>query len=120
MKKYFAALFGFFLVAAPALAQETTLINPLGGTSSNPGGTTSSLPQLIGVFIKFIVGFVGTLALLMFVWGGLQFILARGDAKKVGSGKQTMIWAVYGLVIIFFAYAIVSAITGALGQAGAA
>jgi len=56
----------------------------------------------------------------MFVWGGLKMILARGEAKAVQEAKQTMTWATYGLVIIFFSYAIVNAVTGALDKAGQA
>lgn len=111
MRKLFAPSLGFLLLALPALAQ-TNLPNPLG-----PSGQT--IPQVIGVFIRFIIGFIGSGALLMFVWGGFKFILARGDQKEVAEAKQIMTWATYGLVIIFLSFAIVSGITGALTSAGA-
>lgn len=111
-------------VTPPAAATEDTsgaikLINPLGGTEANPKGVTS-IPAIIGRVIKTVLGIVGSIALLMFIYGGFMWMTAAGEAKKVEKGKQTLIWATIGLAVIFFSYAatsfVINAITGGGGS----
>lgn len=57
-----------------------------------------------------MVAFSGTIALLAMIYGGVMYILAYinpGNAKK---GKEAMIAAIIGLVIVFASYSIVSLI----------
>ncbi len=65
-------------------------------------------PQaLIGRVIAAALGIVGSLALLMFIFGGFTWMTSAGSAEKVTKGKNIMVWAAIGLVIIFSSYAIV-------------
>jgi hypothetical protein len=75
-----------------------------------PPGGSGSIPQIIGRIIRGALGLSGVVALLMFVWGGAQYMLAAGNSEKITKAKQTMVWATLGLVAIFGAYAAVSAI----------
>jgi len=77
------------------------LPNPLGGTT----GTDVNL--LIGQVINAVLGIVGSLALVMFIYGGLTWMTAAGNKEKIQKGKDILIWATIGLIIIFSAYAIV-------------
>lgn len=91
-----------------APASTVTLTNPLGSVST---------PQaLIGRVINSILGIVGSLALLMFVYGGLIWMTSSGNQDKVKKGRDTLVWAAIGLVIIFSAYALtrvlISSVTG--------
>lgn len=81
----------------------------------NPLGTTS-VPELIGRLIRSVLGIVGALFLAMFVYGGVLWTTAGGDAKKVQNAKTTLINAVIGIMIIAFSYAIVSTILGFAGM----
>ena len=51
---------------------------------------------------------VGSLALLMFVYGGLTWMTASGAQDKVQKGKDIIMWATIGLVVIFASYALVN------------
>ena len=73
------------------------LCNPLGTNDAN---------ELVGRVIKNILGIVGSLALLMFVVGGLMWMLSAGNEQRVKKGKDILTWASLGLVIIFTSYAI--------------
>ncbi|MCX6793153.1 MAG: pilin [Candidatus Falkowbacteria bacterium] len=81
-------------------ASSTVLDNPLKGVTS--------VPQLIGNVITGVLGIVGSLALLMFVYGGFMWMLSAGNEKMVEKGKTTLIWASLGLVVIFMSYALVT------------
>lgn len=64
---------------------------------------------------QWILGIVGSLALLMFVYGGLTFVLSGGSAQAVDKGKKILIGAVIGLVIVFTSWTIIKFSMLALG-----
>jgi len=78
------------------------LTNPLAGTQSNEG-----IPLLLGKIINSVLGVIGSLALVMFIYGGATWMLSGGNQERVTKGKQILIWATLGIIIIFSAYALV-------------
>ncbi|MCU0680460.1 MAG: pilin [Planctomycetes bacterium] len=78
-----------------------------GDSLSNPLGDGTTPQKLIGRIINGVLGLVGSIALLMFVYGGFLWMTSSGNAEKVKEGKNIIIWAVLGMAIIFFAYALV-------------
>lgn len=70
--------------------------NPLGG----------DFFTIIKNATTIFLGFTGVLALIAFIYGGITWMLSAGEASKVQKGKDMMKWAVFGLVVIFGAYAI--------------
>lgn len=74
-------------------------LNPLGDTS---GGA----PELYGRVIRGLLGFAGVGALLFFIWGGIVLLTSRGNSEKVKQGRDTLIWAVIGIVVCFSSYII--------------
>jgi hypothetical protein len=91
-----------------ASADKVCISNPL-------GNKVTSINALIGNIIKGLLGVVGSLALVMFVWGGFQWMTSAGDAKKVTSGRDTMLWAAAGLLIIFASYGLVKFVITTVG-----
>lgn len=73
----------------------------------NPLGTTN-ISELIGRIIKEVLGVVGSLALLMFIFGGLTWMTSGGNEEKIKKGKGILIWAIMGIVIIFTSYSILN------------
>jgi uncharacterized membrane protein YjfL (UPF0719 family) len=71
-------------------------------------GEVTTVPGLIGKVIKAVIGIVGSLALLMFIYGGFTWMLSGGNSSAVERGKNILMWAAIGLVIIFMSYAIVN------------
>ena len=64
------------------------------------------VPVLVGDIIAYILGFVGVLALIMFVYGGITWMTSAGAAEKVKKGRDTLVWAIFGLAFVFLSYAI--------------
>lgn len=73
-----------------------------------------SIPGLIGRVLNAILGIVGAVALLMFVWGGFQWMTAAGNTEQAGKAKKTLVWASLGLIAIFGSYAILSFVISSL------
>lgn len=85
-----------------------SLPNPLEGSAANP-------QQLIGKVIVAALGVVGSLALLMFIYGGFVWMTAAGNQEMVTRGRNVLIWATIGLIIIFSSYAIVKFVFEGVG-----
>lgn len=70
-----------------------------------------------GVFRQItdtILYIVGIIAVVMLIWGGIRYVVSGGDAKKVTDAKNTILYAIIGLIISFLAYAIVRFVVNAL------
>lgn len=81
-------------------------------------GTCREANDLLQLIInqgKMIFGIIGMIALAAFVYGGFLMVFSFGSADKVKQGKDVMIAAVVGIIIVFSAYLIVAFILGALG-----
>lgn len=91
-------------------SKETCLSNPLGSIDT---------PQaFIKKVIDGVLGVVGSLALIMFVYGGFTWMMASGNQEAIKKGKDILIWAAIGLVVIFSAYAITNFIFKGIGAYG--
>jgi hypothetical protein len=78
------------------------LDNPLGDNAS------TDVNVLIGRIINGVLGVVGSLALVMFIYGGFVWMTARGNRDAITKGKDILVWAIIGMVVIFTSYAAVS------------
>jgi len=85
--------------------------NPLGNNSLSPN-------QLYGRLIFAFMGVTGSVALVVFVYGGFVWMTAAGNETKIKKGKDTLMWAVLGLFVIFASYAILRAVFETLQLAG--
>ncbi len=82
---------------------------------------TCGLPELVQVGInlaRIILALSGSLALLMFIYGGFTWLTATGSSERVDKGRKILIGAVIGLIIIFGAVTIVNFAQKALGVGG--
>lgn len=57
--------------------------------------------------LKIVFGVAGGVALIMVVMGGLKYINSLGNAQNVAKAKDTILYAVIGLVVCILAYSIV-------------
>lgn len=110
----------FLAVAAPVLAVQTPA--PAAGGGINTYGMEDpvgglKVPQLVARILNWVLPLTGSLLLLMFIWGGLQWFLAGGDKSKVEKATTTLTNAAIGMAIIIGAYIIVDNLVGKFGAA---
>ncbi len=109
---FFIALFAYFylsnniaLAGTAGLSQDTTIGQQNSGVVTlNPAVNVGSPQQFIGRIINSALGIVGSLALLMFIYGGFVWLTSAGSSDKVTKGKNILVWATIGLVVIFMSY----------------
>ena len=61
----------------------------------------------IGSLILLLIPLVVSLALLYFLWGLANFILAGDDKEKIEKGKSTMLWGIIALFVMVSVWGIV-------------
>jgi len=68
---------------------------------------TSKVNNLITTIINVFSVVVGIVAVIMIIVGGFRYITSGGDSTKVTSAKNTILYAIIGLVIVALAQIIV-------------
>jgi len=72
------------------------------------GSPNCTSPQLLmGKIINSILGVVGSIALIMFIFGGLTWMTSGGSADKIKKGRDMIGWSIVGLAVIFASYGLV-------------
>lgn len=82
--------------ATSASSGSTELPNPLGK------GTT--IESLIARIIEYVLGLIGTISLLLFIYGGMIWMTSAGSSDKVKKGRDIIVWAVIGMAVVFMSY----------------
>ena len=103
------------LVATPASAQIDAGIKAT-CTGDNCATDGASAKQKANSLVEDIINIfswiVGVVSVLMVIFGGFKYITSAGDAGKVTSAKNTILYALVGLVIVALAQAIVWFVLG--------
>lgn len=102
-------------LATPALlAPAVGAINPIADACA--GNSTSTIcthkNDNINTTIKIVVNallfVVGILSVIMIIVGAFRYVTSAGNPSAVTGAKNTIIYAVIGLVVAFLAFAIVN------------
>ncbi|HRJ06798.1 MAG TPA: pilin [Candidatus Saccharibacteria bacterium] len=105
----FAGSFAF--VSQPAFAGDVDPgqevkdgVQAAGGT----GARNNNLSGFIQTIINVLLFVIGAAAVIMIVIGGIRYVLSNGDSAQINGAKNTILYAVIGLVVALLAYAIVN------------
>ena len=67
---------------------------------------TLSISSTIGSVVGYVLSFVGIIFLVLMIYAGFTWMLARGNEAEVKKAKDLMFDAIIGLIVIMAAYAI--------------
>ncbi len=113
MKKNIVKLILFFLLfPIIVFGNESSGLIPCSGIDCELCDLFTLLANLISFLLITIVPPV---AALLFVFGGVKMLTAGGDAGKVNDAKKLMVSVVIGLVIVYSAHLLISALLSVLG-----
>ncbi|MBI2484626.1 hypothetical protein HYW18_00500 [Candidatus Uhrbacteria bacterium] len=96
------------------LSGSSTQLDTIGQNAGLSDAQASDLPTLIGNIVNVVLGVLGIVFVILVVYGGIQYMLAQGDPKKVEHGVAIIRQAIIGLVITVAAYAISNFVIDAL------
>jgi len=117
-------------VAMPALVHAadieaglncgTNLEVPTDGVENCPppsGDESSDINDIITLVINVFSVVVGIIAVIMIIVGGIRFVLSGGDSAATTSARNTVLYAIVGLVIVAVAQIIVRYVLGRVNTA---
>ncbi|MCC6404813.1 MAG: hypothetical protein IT405_00265 [Candidatus Yanofskybacteria bacterium] len=74
------------------MADPIKITNPIG---------VENLEDLLAVISDRLLEIIIPIAVLMYVWAGVNLLIAAGDPGKIKKAKDIMKWTTLGLLIIF-------------------
>jgi hypothetical protein len=101
-----------FIVAPTGVSYADAITNGVTATCPDTGCPTATVDSLVDDIINIFSWVVGVVSVIMIIFGGFKYITSGGDAGKVTSAKNTILYALVGLVIAALAQVIVLFVLG--------
>ena len=79
-----------------------------GLTASGASGTPGDLSTILTTVTNILLFLMGAVSVIMIIIGGFRYVTSQGDQTQMQSAKNTILYAVIGVVVSIAAYAIVS------------
>ncbi len=117
-----ALVLGLSFAVAPAAfaACNTSNLSLSSGADCAQGnGQASNLFAQGGVFqtiTNILLFLIGAIAVIMLIIGGVRYVVSGGDQAQVTGAKNTILYAIVGIVVAFLAYAAVNFVTSQLSS----
>lgn len=119
-----APLLGISILLMPVSASAW---NPFGGVDcsqagnsavcSSQGNTDNPVAGKNGLIVKvtdFLAVIAGIAAVIVLIIAGFKYVTAEGDPKEVSSAKNTIIYALVGIVVIVAARALIEFVVSSI------
>ena len=68
---------------------------------TGPGGVFQTITNVL-LFI------IGAISVIMLIIGGIRYVVSGGDSSAVTSAKNTILYAIVGIIVALLAYALVN------------
>lgn len=91
-----------------------------GINAANPGNVPTELfgnGSIFTTVVNVLLFVIGAISVIMLIIGGIRYTISAGDSGNVTAAKNTIMYALIGLVIAFLAFAIVNWVLGAITPA---
>ena len=94
-------------------------LNQLDAAGYDPAITGSTdLKEYILKIVNFALGFLGLIAVIIVIYGGVLYVTAAGEEEKTQKGKKAITYAAVGLLIVLGSFAFVNTIIKGAGGDG--
>lgn len=125
-----ASFLGLLVLAAPTVSAPTVLAAPFSVASSTGAAKSeicqglgsagasctsnqgSSISPVVSTVINVMSIIAGIIAVIMIIVGGMKYITSGGESSATASAKNTVLYALVGLVIVAMAQFLVHYVIG--------
>lgn len=105
-------LLGISLLAPVGVGAATTqteardsVCEGIGGCNNRPG--EKGVDDVVALVVNILSAIVAIAAVLVIVFAGFRYVIAMGDSAKISSAKDTILYAIVGLIVAALAQVIV-------------
>lgn len=88
-----------------------------GVACAQPTGSNGVLFGPTGIFTSIVntsLFVIGAIAVLMLIYGGIRYTISGGDEKAITAAKNTILYAIVGIVVAVLAFAIINFVLSSL------
>ncbi|PIZ71709.1 hypothetical protein COY07_04480 [Candidatus Peregrinibacteria bacterium CG_4_10_14_0_2_um_filter_43_11] len=110
---------GVIIIIVNQVIVENLFILPNASTMADPNAeqqiTTGNIAAIVGTItnvMRFALGFLGIIAMVMLIYGGMLLIISYTNEELAQKAKKIITNSLIGIVIILIAYAIVTTVIG--------
>lgn len=93
-------------------------VDPNAECEPDDTGATEKVNDIVRLVINIFSIVVGVISVIMIIIGGLKYITSGGDSGNVTGAKNTILYAVIGLVVVALAQFIVRFVLAKVSTAG--
>lgn len=97
-------------------ASDTLTVDGSGTCAGTTGVGTTKINSIIETIVNLFSVIVGVIAVIMIIWGGLRYITSGGESGKITTAKNTIIYAIIGLIVVALAQFIVKFVLNKVTQ----
>jgi hypothetical protein len=73
-------------------------------------GGEGSFRNLAKTIVNFFLYFLGFIATIMIIYGGILYVTSAGNDENVGKAKKILLYAIVGIIVILLSFAIVNTV----------
>ncbi|MCD6109399.1 hypothetical protein J7J83_01410 [bacterium] len=117
LKKGFKQAFIILGLTSLLLVIFTAIGGTAGAQLINPGDAPRDIAAgggdiraLVLNIVSFVLGFLGLIAVIMIIYGGITYVTAAGNQEKVDSAKKIIMYAIVGIIIVLISFALVNTV----------
>jgi hypothetical protein len=114
------AAFTFTVAVAPhTFAFDGTITS--GADAARGNNQTADLFGATGVFktiTNVLLYVLGAISVIMIIIGGLRYVVSGGNSTNVTAAKNTILYAIVGVIIAILSYAIINFVLGSFTGGG--
>lgn len=91
----------------PLVASASTTSEAIRGGTTATGQAGNDLNSQIAIVTNLLLFIIGVIAVIAIIIGGIRYTTSNGDASQTKAAKDTILYAVVGLIVAILAWAIV-------------
>ena len=101
--------FGLFALAPVSTVGAAALDTACEGNTDSAvcNDKDASSDGFVNALINTLLFIIGGISVLMIIIGGILYVTSQGDSGKVSKAKNTILYAIVGLIVSVLAFAIV-------------
>lgn len=112
---------GLSFIAPASLASaacDTSNLDAQSGANCAQGNNTPTTlfgqESIFTTVVNILLFLVGAIAVIMLIYGGIKYVTSGGAQDQVTSAKNTIMYAIVGIVVALLAFAVVNFVVGGL------
>ena len=106
-------MFGVSLSAMPAMAADSAFEEACSNSDSTLcKDQKTDIGDVVKTIVNTLLYILGSVCVIVIILGGVFYVTSMGNAASVEKAKNTILYAVIGLVVALLAYAIVNFVIG--------